>query len=120
MVSTIQLVDVAVTPLNFIVLDPCDVPKFAPAIVIDIPTAPEVGDKLENFGVATTVKVTPALDTLDTVTTTFPVVAPVGTGTTMLVALQLVGVAVVPLNLIVLVPCVAPKPVPLTVTESPT
>jgi hypothetical protein len=34
----------------------------------------------------------------------------------MLVALQLVGVVVVPLNLTVLVPCVAPKSVPLRVT----
>ena len=55
-----------------------------------------------------------------TVTTTFPVVAPVGTGTAMLVALQLVGVPAVPLNLIVLVPCVEPKFVPVTVTDVPT
>ena len=34
----------------------------------------------------------------------------------MLVADQLVGVAVVPLNWIVLLPCVAPKFVPVTVT----
>lgn len=39
-----------------------------------------------------------------TVTSTGPVVAPVGTGTTMLDAPQLVGVAVVPLNVTVLVP----------------
>jgi hypothetical protein len=45
-----------------------------------------------------TVKLTPLLARLATVTTTFPVVAPVGTDTTMLVALQLVGVATVPLN----------------------
>jgi len=35
-------------------------------------------------------------------------------------ALQLVGVAVVPLNLIVLVPCVDPKPLPLMVIDAPT
>jgi len=51
-----------------------------------------------------TVKLTPLLATPPTVTTTFPVVAPAGTGVTMLVALQLVGVAAVPLNLTVLVP----------------
>ena len=55
-----------------------------------------------------------------TVTTTLPVVAPAGTGTTMLVADQLVGVAAVPLNLTVLVPCVAPKLVPVIVTAVPT
>jgi len=67
-----------------------------------------------------TVKVTPLLATPPTVTTTFPVVAPVGTGVTMLVALQLVGVAAVPLNFTVLVPCVAPKFAPVIVTDAPT
>ena len=38
----------------------------------------------------------------------------------MLVALQLVGVAAVPLKVTVLVPCVAPKVVPVTVTDVPT
>ena len=55
-----------------------------------------------------------------TVTTTEPVVAPLGTGTTMLAALQLVGVAAVPLNVTVLVPCVAPKFAPAIVTAVPT
>ena len=50
------------------------------------------------LGVASTVNATPLLATPDTVTTTFPVVAPAGTGATMLLALQLVGVAAVPLN----------------------
>ena len=54
-----------------------------------------------------------------TLTTTFPVVVPLGTGTTMLVALQLVGVAAIPLNVTVLVPCDAPKFVPVIVTEVP-
>jgi hypothetical protein len=51
---------------------------------------------------------------------TFPVAAPAGTGATMLVALQLVGIAVTPLNFTVLVPCVAPKFAPLIVTDVPT
>ena len=58
-------------------------------------------------GVATcdiTVKLTALLATPPTVTTTFPVVAPVGTVVVMLVALQLVTVASVPLNVTVLVP----------------
>jgi hypothetical protein len=68
-------------------------------------------------GVAVTVKVAPLLDTPLSVTTTLPVVAPLGTGTTTLVALQLVGVPVVPLKVTVLDPCVEPKFVPVIVTE---
>jgi hypothetical protein len=67
-----------------------------------------------------TVKLMPLLATPPTVTTTFPVVAPVGTGATMLVALQFVGVGVAPLNLTVLLPCVAPKFAPVMVTAVPT
>ena len=48
-----------------------------------------------------------------------PVVAPVGTGAVMLVLDQLVGVAVAPLKLTVLVPCVAPKLAPVITTEVP-
>jgi hypothetical protein len=66
------------------------------------------------------VKLTPLLATPPTVTMTFPVVAPAGTGATMLAAPQLVGVAVVPLNFTVLVPCVPPKFAPLIVTDVPT
>jgi hypothetical protein len=51
-----------------------------------------------------TVKATPLLATPLTVTTTSPLVAPVGTGTTMLVALQLVGVAAVPWKVMLLEP----------------
>src|SRR5208283_151447 len=69
---------------------------------------------------AVTLKFTPLLATPLTEPTTLPVVAPLGTGTTMLVALQLVGVPAVPLNFTVLVPCVAPKFVPVIVTEVPT
>jgi hypothetical protein len=56
-------------------------------------------------GAAVTVKLTPLLATPPTVTTTFPLVAPVGTGATMLVAVQFAGVivAAVPLNVTVLV-----------------
>src|SRR5438552_931600 len=79
-----QLVGVAVVTLNVTVLDPCVVPKFAPAIVTDVPTGPEFGDKLLMLGVGRTVKATPVLARLDTVTTTFPVEAPVGKGVEML------------------------------------
>jgi hypothetical protein len=67
-----------------------------------------------------TAKGIPLLATPPTVTTTLPVVAPIGTGAVMLVALQFVGVAVVPLIVTVLVPCVEPKLIPMIVTEVPT
>ena len=67
-----------------------------------------------------TVKVTPLLATPFTVTTTFPVVAPLGTATVMLVALQIVGVPATPLKVAVLVPWVVPKFVPVMMIEVPT
>ena len=116
-----QLVTVADVPLNFTVLVPCVVPKFVPVIVTGAPTAPLVGDKLVMLGAATTVNEEPLLATPLTVTTTLPVVAPVGTVATIDVVPQLViVVAVVPLNFTVLVPCGVPKFVPVIVTEAPT
>jgi hypothetical protein len=114
-------IEVAVVPLNFTVLVPCVVPKFVPVIVTGAPTAPDVGDKLVMLGAATTVNEEPLLATPLTVTTTLPVVAPVGTVATIDVAPQLViVVAVVPLNFTVLVPWVVPKFVPVIVTDAPT
>ena len=74
-------------------------------MMTEAPTSPDVGLRLVMLGGGTvTVKVTPLLAVPPTVTTTLPVIAPVGTGTAMLVALQLVGVATVPLKVTVLVP----------------
>jgi hypothetical protein len=92
----LQLVGVAVVPLNLTV--PWLEPKFVPVIVTDVPTAPDVGERLVMLGAATTVNADPLLPTPPAVTTTLPVVAPIGTGATIEVALQLVGVAAVPLN----------------------
>ena len=78
-------------------------PKLVPVIVTEVPIGPEAGERPAMFG-GTTVNATTLLDTPPTVTTTLPVVAPLGTGTTMLVLLQLVGTAGVPLKVIVLVP----------------
>jgi hypothetical protein len=127
-VGTVTLIDVAaqlvieaVLPLNVTVPVPWLDPKLVPVIVTAAPTAPEVGDKLVILGADTTVNVTPLLATPPTVTTTFPVVAPVGTFATIDVALQLlIAVTAVVLNLIVLVPCVVPKFDPVIVTEAPT
>jgi len=68
------------------------------------------------------VKLTPLLATPSTVTSTFPVVAPLGTVVVMLVPLQFefATVAGVPLNVTALVPCVDPKFFPVIVTVAPT
>src|SRR5580700_3186628 len=46
----LQLVGVAAKPLNVTVLVPCVPPKFVPAIVTDVPTAPAVGVRLVRVG----------------------------------------------------------------------
>jgi hypothetical protein len=117
--ESLQPRTLTVVPLSEIVLEPCIAPKLEPAIVINAVTGPEVGDKLDMPGINTTVKLAPLLFT-PTFMTTFPVVAPLGTITTTLVSLQLVGVAPVPLKLTVLDPCVVPKSLPLIVTAVPT
>jgi hypothetical protein len=104
MLVAFQLVGVAAVPLNLIVLLPWVAPKFVPVIVTAVPTVPDVGDKLVMLGVGSTVKLFPLLSTPLACTTTLPVVAPAGTVTWMLLAVQLVAVAVVPLNLTVLLP----------------
>src|SRR5256884_5912401 len=116
----LQLVGVAAGPVDVTVLVPCVAPKFAPVIVTDAPTNPDVGFRPVMLGPGVvTVKLTPLLATPPTVTTTLPVVAPAGTGTTMFVTLQLVGVAPIPLKVTVLVPWLAPKLAPVIVTDVP-
>jgi hypothetical protein len=105
MLPDAQLLIVAVVPLNFTFPVPWLDPKLEPVIVTDAPTAPVVIDRLLMLGAPTTVKPLPLLAVPDTVTTTFPVVAPEGTIATILPVAQLVMlVAVVPLNFTVLVP----------------
>jgi hypothetical protein len=122
MVVGLQLVGVPATPLNVTVLVPCVDPKLVPVIVTDVPIGPEPGETPVIIGAAVevTMKSRPLLAIPPTVTSTLPVVAPVGTGTTMLVSPQLVAVAIVPLKVMVLVPCAAPKIVPVIVTDVPT
>jgi hypothetical protein len=115
----LQLVIVEAVPLNVTEPDPWLAPKLAPVIVTDAPTAPDVGETLVILGVPSTVKLTPLLALPPTVTTTLPVVAPVGTVATIDVVLQLViVVAAVPLNFTVFVPC-EPKFNPVIVTDAP-
>ncbi len=74
-------------------------------IVTVAPTGPCVKPSDVRLGPGeVTVNVTPLLATPLTVTMTLPVVAPLGTGAAMLVALQLVGVVAMPLNRTVLLP----------------
>ena len=61
----------------------------------------------------------PLLACPPTVTTTLPVDAPFGIVTAMLVGLQLVAVAVVPLKVTILLPCADPKLTPLRVSVPP-
>src|SRR5258706_5279638 len=121
MLVAFQFAGVPLVPLNVTVLVPCVEPKFVPVMVTAVPTTPEVGFRLVMFGAGVlTVKLALLLAIPPTVTTTLPVVAPLGTVTAMLVAFQFAGVALVPLNVTVLVACVEPKFVPVMVTAVPT
>ncbi len=50
MLVALQLVILAVIPLNMTLLEPCVDPKFVPVIRTDVPTGPEFGDKLVMLG----------------------------------------------------------------------
>jgi hypothetical protein len=86
-------------------------------MVTDVPTGPDVGFRLEMLGM--TEKSAPLLATPPTVTTTFPVVAPLGTAAVMELVDQRVGVAGAPLNVTVLVPCELLNPSPTMFTDAP-
>jgi hypothetical protein len=105
----------AFIPLNVTV--PGVVPKFTPVIVTTVPVGPITGESPVMPGPEPTTKINPLLVAVPTVTVTGPVVAPVGTVAVMLVLIQAVVVAVVPLNFTV--PLV-PKFKPVIVTDDPT
>ena len=104
MVVAFQLVGVAALPLKVNLLDPCVDPKLRPVTVTEVATGPLLGETVEMFGICNTVNETPFVAVPLTVTTTLPVVAPCGTGATIVPVLQFVGVVVTPLNATVLVP----------------
>jgi hypothetical protein len=94
-------------------------PKFVPVTVTLSATCATVGAADVTVGAGMTVNGNPLLGIVPfTDTTTLPDVAPTGTGTVMLVLLHAVDVAAVPLNVTVLVPCVARKFEPTIVTAS--
>jgi hypothetical protein len=98
----LQPLTVAATLPNLTVPPPWVAPKFEPRIVTTVPGVPNCGNRALMLG--PTVNGTPLLLVPETITTTLPVVAPMGTGTTILELLQLVGTANTPLKLTVLVP----------------
>jgi len=97
----LQLLGIEDAPLNVTVLGPCG-PKLVPVTVTVVPQDPDAGLRLEMLGITENDK--PLLGTPPSVTTTFPVVALLGTKTVMPVLLQLVGVAIAPLNVTVVEP----------------
>jgi hypothetical protein len=104
MLVSLQMATGTAVPLSVIALLPWVAPKPVPVIATSDPTTPDVGDSPVMLNVSITVKLIALLETPFAFTSTFPVVAPKGTGTAILVAFQLVGVAIVPLNVTVLVP----------------
>lgn len=94
MLVLLQFTGMAAVPLKVTVLAPWVEPKFAPVRVTIVPMTPSPGENVVITGAPLTVNVTPLLDWPAVVTTTDPVVVPAGTGATIWVSLQLVGVAV--------------------------
>jgi hypothetical protein len=88
-------------------------------MVTDAPTDPEAGETLVMLGVGKNVKFALLLALPTAVTTTGPVLAPLGTGTVIWESLQLLGEATVPLKVTALKPCAKPKVVPAIVTLVP-
>jgi hypothetical protein len=123
--ESVQLVTTAGVPLNVTVPGPCCClnPYPEPLIETVEPTGPEDGESPAMTGV--TVKVTPLLAWLFTMTFTAPVVAPEGTLTTIRVSLQLTAIlpraaATAPFTVTTLMPSVAPKPEPVIAIVVPT
>src|SRR5215831_8286150 len=89
-------------------------------MLTDAPTGPQAGESAEMLGGGTTVKVSALLAVPpELVTTTFPLLAPVGTVTRIDVGLQLlITVAFTPLKLTI--PLLPPRLDPLIMIREPT
>jgi hypothetical protein len=112
-----QLRIVALTEPKVTVLAPWVGPNAVPVSVTVLPIGPDDGDTA--FSVGAIEKFTPLLAAPPTVTTMGPVLAPLGTGATIVRSPQLVGTEETPLKVTALEASVAPKPCPLTVTDVP-
>jgi hypothetical protein len=116
---SLQLLGVAAPPPNETVVESNWSPRFAPVIVTLVPAGPELGEMADIVGVAKTIKFELAMAPF-TSTARDPVVAPLGTVTTIWASAQLFTVADCPLNVTVLRPCDAPKYEPSIQTVAPT
>lgn len=118
MLVLLQLVGLALpVPENVTEPNPWLAPKFVPLIVTEVPMVAAEGEMPVIVGSIVNWKFSFVIPS--TVTVKIPEDALLGTGTMMVVGLQLVGVAVIPLNCTTLVPCVEPKFVPVIVTTVP-
>jgi hypothetical protein len=118
--AALQLVMVALVPLNVTLPLPCVGPKLEPAITIEEPIAPVFGVRELMLAGGVTVNTTPLLATPLTVTTTFPVVAPLGTVAVMLVELMLLMVPLALLNVTEAFAALVPKLLPAMTIADPT
>jgi hypothetical protein len=114
-----QLPTVAKVPLKVTPPQPWSGPKFVPVMATDDPTAAHPGVSAETLGGGTTVKLSALLAVPpELVTTTFPLVAPAGTGARIDVGVQLITYgALTPLNFTD--PMLPPRLEPLMVTRAP-
>jgi hypothetical protein len=111
----VTTVNVALTPLKRTSVVPV---KFVPVMVTEVPTGPEVGEKLTMVGGRMTTKLVPLVAVPSGVVTVMgPVVAPAGTVAVICVLLLTVKVAATPLKRTSVVPV---KFVPVMVTDAPT
>lgn len=111
MLVSLQVVVLSGAPFKVTVLPPFVVPKFVPFMVIVLFAGPDAGERLVisgDMGTVTVNKNSLLLIPL-TVTTIGPVLAPIGTGTVMVVLLHVKGAAAILLNVTLLVPWLAPK-----------
>src|SRR5260370_30725641 len=107
-------------PLNVIVLATCRSPKRVAVRATGVPMIAEHGEQPVMTGI--TRKDFALLDApfTVTITSTKPGAKLLGTGATIFVSLQRLGIDAVPPKVTVLLPWVDPKPVPLIVTDPPT
>src|SRR5258708_3211233 len=123
MLLSLQLEGIMVKPFQSTKLVPWVAPKLAPLTVTVAGTGPiPTGAQFEerDWMLGPGVNAAPLLARPATVTTTFPGVAPIGTGTPSCVSLQLLGVPGIPLNVMVLLPCDEPKCEPVMPSSDPT
>ena len=121
MLVALQLVGVAAVPLNLTVLVPCVAPKFVPVIVTDVPTGPDVGANVVMLGAAPHRERRPVArhpayrhhHVARRRSRSAPALRCSSHSSSS-------ASPAVPLNFTVLVPCVAPKFVPVIVTDVPT